>query len=547
MKTVSPARFRLTKTHALALLAPLIVSCAGSIRTATIISPGDLARGNYVINAPGNYRLGGDVVVSGIAAGTPVIKITADNVSLDLNRHVISMPSSGSSTGNTGIEINGVSNIVVTNGSLNELSGAAIYLVCDVDPAARKCSNFTFSQLDIRNVGKRGEYLDLGNIFNRPFAGGIIVFGRSTPVPAAGGSWENSINGVLVSNVTVRNDKSIKHLFPGAVPAGGQNGVTFASVSNLRVEDSAVSGMTSNDAGACIFLGRTKSVVVRRLDCKDATGDRNANGLDSMTNTTSPPAIKKNYDVLVEDSTFSNITATGPRANEALGIELNGEKFTFNNLVVSDVKNDNTNAEGNRAIGFQITNNEASDELSRVSNCTVRNVSNYGASRDSRAGGMSIEGAPPVLVSRCSVSNIVNHSTGSSIKAFGFRVDPATKKKVFEQNSVDGVSAPAVTRSAKPIPGYVAGFALVNARADMSQNRVRNAHVGLFVNNLATDAGISGNQFECNGTGVVDSGPGKVYSRNRLTGNAAATVPAALLGGTDNIVTAARGNGCEGR
>lgn len=125
--------------------------------------------------------------------------------------------------------------------------------------------------------------------------------------------------------MTVRNDKNLKHLFSGATPAGGQNGMTFASVSNLRVEGSAVSGMTSNDAAACLFLGRTKSVVVRNFDC---------NG------------------------------ATGPRGNEALGIELNGDKFTFRNLVITDVKNDSTTAAGNRAVGIQINANESSDEIS---------------------------------------------------------------------------------------------------------------------------------------------------------------------------------------
>ena len=48
---------------------------------------------------------------------------------------------------------------------------------------------------------------------------------------------------------------------------------------------------------------------------------------DSMTNVQKPLSIKKNYDVRVEYSTFSNIRATGPRGNEALGVELNGEKF----------------------------------------------------------------------------------------------------------------------------------------------------------------------------------------------------------------------------
>ena len=169
MNTEFPVRSRLTKYHTLALLAPLAASCAISTLPTTTIDPKDLAKGNYVINTPGYYRLGGDTLASGIAAGAPVIKITADNVTLDLDRHSIGMPPSASSSANAGIEINGVSNITVTNGSLNDLSSPGIHLVCDVDPAARRCSNMTFSQLDIRNVGKTGQYSDLGNIFVRPF------------------------------------------------------------------------------------------------------------------------------------------------------------------------------------------------------------------------------------------------------------------------------------------------------------------------------------------------------------------------------------------
>lgn len=150
-----------------------------------------------------------------------------------------------------------------------------------------------------------------------------------------------------------------------------------------------------------------------------------------------------------------------------------------------------------------------------------------------------------MVVSRCTVTNIANLSTSStSIKAYGFRADPGRKKVVFEDNSSDGVTAPTATKSAKPIPGYVAGFALVNARADLSQNRSGNAHVGLFVNNLTTDAGINGNLIQCNATGVVDAGSGRIYSKNRLTGNAASTVPAGLLEATDNLITAAIGNAC---
>ncbi len=531
------------KRRLLALLVPLAASCA-TFQSVKFIDPVELVRGTYVISTPGYYRLGGDALAGGLAAGSPVIRIAADGVTLDLAGHTLSMPPSASSGANAGIEINGVSNVTVTNGTLRDLTGAGVYLVCDVEPPARRCANFSFTRLDMRNVGKAGEYGDLGNIFVRPFSGGIVVFGRSSTVPVTGGGWENSIDGVTVSNVTVRNDAGIKHLFSGSPPAGGLNGMTFASVSNLRVEASSVSGMASNDAAACIFLGRTKSVVVRRFECNGATGDRNANGLDSMANVAKPPAIKKNYDVLVEDSTFANILATGARGNEALGVELNGEKFTFNNLLVTDVKNDSTTATGNRAIGIQIVSNASSKEVSRVSNCTVRNVTHHGAGPDSRAGGVSIEAAPPMVVRGCAVSNVANLSAGTkSIKAFGYRVDPGANKVVFEENTSDGITAPAV--GGRAIPGYVAGFALVGAHAELSGNRSSRAHAGLFARKLAPDSSIRGNVFECNDIGVDDAATGRYYTQNRLLGNTVATAPVGLMDGTDNVVAAAAGRACS--
>ena len=159
-----------------------------------------------------------------------------------------------------------------------------------------------------------------------------------------------------------------------------------------------------------------------------------------------------------------------------------------------------------------------------MTGCTVTNVTHRGSGKDSRAGGVSIENAPPVVVSRCTLSNIAHLAAGAaSIKAFGFRVEPGAKKVVLEDNSVDGVSAPAVTQGKATIPGYVAGYAFVNARVDLSRSTATRAHVGLFTSSLTTDAGIKGNRFECNATPVV---------------------PAGFLDGTDNVVTMAAGNAC---
>lgn len=125
------------------------------------------------------------------------------------------------------------------------------------------------------------------------------------------------------------------------------------------------------------------------------------------------------------------------------------------------------------------------------------------------------------MVRGCSVSNVSNLANATaSIKAFGYRVDPGANKATFENNSSDNVTAPAVAKSANPVPGYVAGFAFVDAQVEMSGNRSSRSHAGLYARKLGPDSSIRGNRFECNRVGIDDGGAG-------------------LLKGTDNVVAAA--------
>jgi hypothetical protein len=259
-----------------------------------------------------------------------------------------------------------------------------------------------------------------------------------------------------------------------------------------------------------------------------------------MSNVPKSRTIRKNYDVRVEDSSFSNIRVTGARGNEALGVELNGEKFVFDRLLIENVVNESTSGAGNRAIGIQIVWNSESKEASHVTDCTVRNVTHHGNGRDSRAGGISIENAPPMVVRGCTVANVTNAATKApSIKAFGYRVDPGANKVIFERNAAEEVSAPAVAASAQPIAGYVAGFALIGAEADLRGNRASGSLAGLYARKLAAGSTIQDNRFDCNRVGIDADGGGRQYARNRLGGNASPSAPAGLLDPTDNVVAAA--------
>ena len=60
MQTGTGRALRLAKRHVLWLV-PLAASCA-LFQPAKVIEPRELARGTYVIDAPGYYRLGGDAV-----------------------------------------------------------------------------------------------------------------------------------------------------------------------------------------------------------------------------------------------------------------------------------------------------------------------------------------------------------------------------------------------------------------------------------------------------------------------------------------------------
>jgi len=92
----------------------------------------------FIINQPGSYRLTSDLVQPTLT--TDVIRISVDNVNLDLNGFSITgsnvcsisgtwpeqtMNCTGAATGHGGIVANGNSNTVIRNGSVSGLGGIA--------------------------------------------------------------------------------------------------------------------------------------------------------------------------------------------------------------------------------------------------------------------------------------------------------------------------------------------------------------------------------------------------------------------------------------
>lgn len=533
-------------------LIPSLFVYSGSLYAATQITAADIGPNGYVITNPGDYVLKDNVnnwqpAASGVAA----ITIMADGVNLDLNNRTIAQINSASSAKNPAVYIKDASNVNVHHGNLKNLSGPGIYLSCE-KAVETPCANIALSQLDIKNAGNNGTYADLDNSFSRPFSGGVVIFGKSTFPGSQTDSFLNNINAVSVDKVSVSD---LSNQFPVDAfgqPTGGLNGLSFISVSNLKINKTSCHKVRSNDAGGFLFLGRTDNVEVSKFEGSDVEGERNANGIDSMMNT--PTINRRNVDVLVHDSSFEDIRVPAlqrnvegqlvfnPRGNEALGVELNGERFVFRKLRVKKVVN--KGPYGNRAIGIQVSGNS----VGVVENCHVSEVANYGVGfavlqtgptppapgRNSRAGGIAVDQTTSVMVKNCDVEDVQNLVDAANIpnppggkidvKAYGFLSN--TSNTTFQKCTSRHVSAPNFDFNDPnvgpntPNGHYVAGFALDGSSTTIINScQTKHNKQGLFVRTLSP-ALIIRNLIQANEVGIKDvSTVANVYQLNKIINN----------------------------
>lgn len=98
----------------------------------------------FVLSQPGPHIFGIDDVELEALTSTTLIKITSSNVTLDLQGHTFSQKNASSSNKNvTGIHIaDGLSNVTIKNGNINNITGTAIIV-------GQNCFNITLSNLTI--------------------------------------------------------------------------------------------------------------------------------------------------------------------------------------------------------------------------------------------------------------------------------------------------------------------------------------------------------------------------------------------------------------
>lgn len=534
------------------------------------ITAADIGTNGYVITAPGNYKLAENVLAwTPTAAGVAAITIAADGVNLDLNHRTIAQANATTQQKNPAIHIKDASNIKIHDGTLKNLSGPGIYFSCEKtvqDP----CNKIKLNDLEIINAGGNGGYTDLDNSFSRPFSGGIVVFGKSFFPGSQTDPFQNNIKEVSVDKVDV---SYLRNRFPVDAfgqPTGGLNGLNFISVSDLKIERSSCHDVYSTDAGGFLFLGRTIDVEVRKFDGSDVTGERNANGVDSMMNTAT--INRRNVNVLLVDSNFTDINVPAlqrndqnelvfnPRGNEALGVEANAENFIFRRVDVKRVINNGPY--GNRAIGIQVAGNSTG----LIQNCRVDDVKNSGVGfavlqtaptppapgRISRAGGIAIDSTSNVIVKNCKVDtiknladevNIPNPPGGKiDVRAYGFQ--SLSANTTFVKCQSEHVTAPNFDFNNgdvgpnTPNGHYVAGFALdgaANAVAiDSSQSK--NNMQGLFVR-TTSPVTISSNLIKENDIGIKDiSTIANSYQFNKILNNTIAIQITNLGGFADNNI-----------
>jgi nitrous oxidase accessory protein NosD len=210
----------------------------------------------YTISAPGIYCLFGDLNVA-LASGT-AIAINASNVTLDMNRHVLSNLGAGPSNSAYGIEVNQQKNVVIENGSVQGFFiGVGLF---DSAP-------YTTSQGNVIE--------DIAAARNTVFA--LYVEGQSNRVDhnlvteTGGPSSAIGIIAIGPDNV-IRNNEVTG---TGTATADGYAIYGYAAT-GLIVEDNRVSGVMSDVSAASygIYLNSSSHAVIRNnsVDKADTSG-----------------------------------------------------------------------------------------------------------------------------------------------------------------------------------------------------------------------------------------------------------------------------------
>lgn len=232
------------------------------------IHPEDAAAGSnptYDIIKSGRYYLTNDFKIAATTSGASLLRVNADNVTLDLNSKTITPSVYATQTNLVGITVNSKNNVTIMNGSI-------------------QCDDLTKTQRIVTGIslGSSTKTIKVQDVYiNRALATGITG---------------TSINDLLLANVTVNNISA----------TAATNGVTLTTCKNIQINNCSFSNNTTS-SGNCIGLNLS--------GCQDGTiSDVIANSNYTTSTTNGEKAIGISLASTCQNLVFKNCTASNNRS-----------------------------------------------------------------------------------------------------------------------------------------------------------------------------------------------------------------------------------------
>lgn len=283
------------------------------------IHPEDAAAGSnpaYDIIKSGRYYLSQDFKVGSTVSGASLLRVSADNVTLDMNSKVITPKTSSDQTNLVGILVNNRDNVTIMNGTVQ----------CDDTSGTQRISTgISLSTGAAYTVKVQDVFV------NRCLATGITA---------------SSVNDISLENVSANN----------ASGSSAVVGMSLSSCKNVKIRDCEVNN-NSTSSGDCtgLLLSACEDGSVNNLIASSNVTTSTSNG-DKAIGVSLASATKN---IVFSDCTASNNASNGQQssaASHSIGFSVAASPLNrFESCVANGNGDDGTNGIDNDVAGFDIS------------------------------------------------------------------------------------------------------------------------------------------------------------------------------------------------
>lgn len=351
----------------------------------------------YTIQQSGRYYIDSNLYALPGGANRRVIKITANNVVLDLNGMVISQAHTNTQSGLNAVDIaSGVSNVTIMNGFINDVTDVGI----NVDT---NCNNIRLLNLGISNCNGGGlQFNTVTNIYME----NVSVTkcngqGTSRPSSSAVGLYMTSCSSVQIESCN----------FDYNVAPGSTNsyGGLVSACTNVKINNSSFSSNTGNSGRGLVCSSNCKGFLVTNslFNCNNGDTDYTDGIGISTCQAFKFKNCKFSYNTSVQSSSAAYINGCS-------------------GFVFEDCEANYTSTSNGEAVGLNIIGGRGHI----IKNCKV--LGNRGTS--AAGSGIRLQSSTTgIIVDSCTCAN---NTTTTSGTAYGINVSSGTTNCKITNNTL---------------------------------------------------------------------------------------------------------------